>query len=342
MSSTSVSVSSSRRAVVPAALMLSQRDVQRLMDMRAALRLIARAFIAQARGGVVMPPKIYLPLPRASDFRAMPAYLAHPPACGMKWVNVHPGNHAKGLPTVMAIILINDPRTGVLLGILDGTLVTQLRTGAAAGVAAKTLARPDSRIAGLVGCGAQALDQLLALEAGFRLRQVRVWGYYPGEARRFCRQAQRHLRAALVPAISVQHCVEDADLIVTITPSRRPLVKRVWVRPGAHINAVGADAPGKQELDPAILRDATVVVDDLEQAVHGGEMNVPITKGLFRPRDIHATLGEVLLGRRPGRTRPDEVTVFDSTGLAVHDVALGAALLRRARRLGIGRPFQLL
>ncbi|MBI3087646.1 MAG: ornithine cyclodeaminase family protein [Candidatus Omnitrophica bacterium] len=332
-------------------LILTQREVRRLLDMRAALRLVAQAFLAQARGEVVMPPKLYLPLPQASpvgrtsygasDFRAMPAYLAHPPACGMKWVNVHPGNRAKGLPTVMAVILINDPRTGALLGILDGTLVTRLRTGAAAGVAAKALARPDSRIVGLVGCGAQALDQLLALEAGFRLRQIRVWGYDPGEARRFCRGAQRHLRAALVPAAGVQRCVEGANLIVTITPSRRPLVKRSWVAPGTHINAVGADAPGKQELDPAILRDARVVVDDREQAIHGGEINVPVTQGLFRPRDIHATVGEVLLGRRPGRTRPQQITVFDSTGLAVHDVAVGTALLARARHLGIGRQFQL-
>jgi alanine dehydrogenase len=321
-------------------LILTQPEIERLVDMRTAIRVIEAAFKAHARGEVVMPPKIYLPLPDQSDFRAMPAYLAHPPSCGIKWVNVHPRNRRKGLPTVMGTVILNDPKTGFPLAVMDGLSITRLRTAAAAGVAAKALARRDSRVVGLVGCGAQAFHQILALAELFRLREVRVWGHRPGEARRFCARVRRRLRLAWVPVPSVEACVRAADLIVTVTTSRRPLVRRAWVAPGTHINAIGADAPGKQELDPAMLRDAKVVVDDTTQAIHGGELNVPISRGLFQPTAIHATLGDVLLGNAPGRSRADDLTVFDSTGIAVHDVALGYAIVRQALRRRVGRTIR--
>ena len=318
--------------------MLTEREVARLADVPTAIRVVREAFKAIARHDAVMPPKVYLPLPGGSDFRAMPAFLRRPPACGVKWVNVHPRNRRKGLPTVMAVIVINDPATGVPLAVLDGLLITKLRTAAASAVAAQALARRGSRVVGLVGCGAQADAQLLALAAVFRLARVKAWGYLPGEAARFCQRMRRALPGAVLePCPTLERCARDVDILVTLTPSRRPLVNHSWLAPGTHLNAVGADAPGKQELDPRILQEATVVVDDREQAIHGGELNVPIRRGQFRPRDIHATLGEVLLGRRRGRRSPRELTVFDSTGLAVHDVALGAEIVRRARRLRVGR-----
>lgn len=321
-----------------ATLLLTQREVERLLDLQRAIRVVREAFTAMARGEAVMPSKIYLPLPRRSDFRAMPAFLQHPPACGMKWVNVHPDNRRRGLPTVMALIIMSDPATGEPLAVMDGVLITKLRTAAAAAVAAQALARPESRTVGLVGCGAQADAQLLALAEIFPLTGVSVWGRGAGEAARFCRRMQRRLpRVRWSAAASVELCVREADLIITVTPSRRPLIRRSWVRPGTHINAVGADAPGKQELDPTLLREATVVVDDSAQAIHGGEINVPIRRKQFRQAQIHATLGEVLLGRRRGRRSDAEITVFDSTGLAIHDVALGAHVLRAARRLRLGR-----
>lgn len=323
-------------------LILTQADVARLVDARMAIRTTRAAFIAMARGQTVMPPKIYLPLPRGSDFRAMPAYLRQPAACGIKWVNVHPHNRARGLPTVMAVIVLNDPATGVPLAVMDGLLITKLRTAASAAVAARTLARRDSRTVGLVGCGAQADAQLAALAAVFHLRRVRVWGAFPGEARRFCARMRRiHRGIAFEPCAAIERCVRDSDIVVTLTPSRRPIVKRAWLSPGTHINAVGADAPGKQELDPRILAGALVVVDEREQALHGGELNVPVRRGLFRRRDIHASLGEILTGRARGRRSATELTVFDSTGLALHDIALGAEVVRRARRAKIGHCIRL-
>jgi len=324
-------------------LLLTERDVARLIDMRTSLRVVRAAFIAQARGQTVMPPKIYLPLPRQSDFRAMLAYVKAPiAACGVKWVNVHPHNRSRGLPTVMAVIILNDPATGVPMAVMDGLLITKLRTAAAAAVAAQALARRESRTVGLVGCGAQAEAQLLALAEVFRLARVNVWGHTAGEAQRFCARMRRRLPGiSYRPCRSIEPCVREADLLVTITPSRRPLVRREWLRPGLHINAIGADAAGKEELDPGILRRAIVVVDDREQAIHAGEINVPISRGQFTPQRIHGTLGDVLLGRRRGRRSPRDITVFDSTGLAIHDIALGAEIVRRAHHRGVGRRIAL-
>ena len=322
----------------PTMLLLTERDVARLADVPMSLRVVREACEAMARGQTAMPPKLYLPLPHGADFRAMPAYVRPMRACGIKWVNVHPGNRRRGLPTVMAVIVMNDPATGVPLAVMDGLLVTKLRTAASAAIAAQALARPESRLVGLVGCGAQADAQLSALAEVFRLSQVNVWGFRPEEAARFCRRMRRAMpQVAFAPCATIERCVRRADLVVTITPSRRPLVRRAWLSPGTHINAIGADAPGKQELEAQILRDATVVVDERRQAIHGGEINVPISTGQFTPRQIHASLGEVLLGRARGRRSASELTVFDSTGLAIHDVAMGAALVRLASRRGVGR-----
>ncbi len=319
-------------------VLLTQRDIARLLDLRTAIRVVREAFKAMARGQTVMPSKLYLPLPQASDFRAMPAYIRRPAACGVKWVNVHPRNRRLGLPTVMAVIVVNDPATGFPLAVMDGLLITKLRTAAASAVAAEALARRDSRVVGLIGCGAQADAQMLALAEVFRLRHVKVWGYLPGEAARFCRFMRRRLpQMTFEPCASIEACVRHVEVLITVTPSRRPLVRRAWLAPGTHVNAIGADAPGKQELDPQILREATVVVDDYEQAIHGGELNVPIDRGQFHPRQIHASLGDVLIGRKAGRRSQREITVFDSTGLAIHDVAVGAEVVRRAQRRGIGR-----
>ncbi len=312
---------------------LDERTVASVLDEPVAFALARRAFRLIAEGKTGMPPKIYLTLPDGDDFRAMPAFFrsGRVGGCGVKWVSVFPGNPSRGLPTVIGTVLLNSPKTGELLAVVAANTITALRTAASAAVATHYLASKNPRTLAIVGAGLQATYQLRALLSRHRYERVRVWGFGRGEAARFC---ARHARPGTVFEASpdVRSCVTAADVIVTCTPSRRPLVRRAWVRPGAHINAIGADAHGKEELEPALVRAAKVVVDEWEQAVHSGEINVPVSRGLFTRRHLHADLAEVVSGRKPGRTRADEITIFDSTGLAVLDIVFARHVFEATQR----------
>lgn len=323
----------------PHTLILTHADVRALCDMELAIAAVEAGFRAYAEGRARMPAKVYLDLPEyQGDFRAMPALLSpggaqQPAYAGVKWVNAHPHNRARfGLPTVMGVYVLSDPRNALPLAIMDATLLTALRTGAAAGVATKHLARlPLSRV-GFVGAGVQARmfrDALRTLGDFELLAADRD----PAAAQQFAAESGGS-------AVSVAQAA-GCPVVCVATPSSAPVIQRAWIQPGTHVNAMGADGPGKQELDPQILREARIVVDEPEQSLHGGELNVPVMQGLLSAADIGATLGEVILGTRPGRRTADEITVFDSTGLAIQDVALAAALYERARERGVGRPLEL-
>lgn len=301
--------------------------------MRRVLGLVENAFKAHGQGRVQMPAKIYLHLGRyGGDFRAMPAYIEGGEACGIKWVNVHPENKKHGLPAVMALIVLSSAETGFPLAVMDGTHITNLRTGAAGAIAAKYLANKKSSRAGLVGCGAQGLAQLLALGAIFRLKEVSVYDRDREHARLFVKKAMPHLRDKINICASAEECVRNKDIVVTTTPSRKPIIYSEWISPGTHINAIGADAKGKEELDPAILLKAKIFVDDLPQSAHSGEINVPLAKKMISASDIHATLGEVIAGKKTGRSSRNEITVFDSTGLAVQDIAVADYVYKAVNR----------
>lgn len=318
-------------------LILGRRDVEKLIDIKQAIGAVEEAFRQYGLGRAQMPAKIYLDLKKfSSDFRAMPAYVEKFKIVTLKWVNAHPLNPKRGLPSVMAVIIVSDPKTGFPLCIMDGTLATSIRTGAGGAVAAKYLARRNSCVAGLVGCGAQARTQLAALREIFPIKEVRIWGHEKPLIERFIREMKRSAET-MIPAADIKECVAGCDIVVTATPSRKPIVKSEWISPGTHLNAIGADAPGKEELDPKILKRAKVIVDDYEQASHSGEINVPISKGIYKPKNIHATLGEIVAGKKKGRTSAREITVFDSTGLAIQDVAVASVIYRNALKKKFGR-----
>ncbi len=305
--------------------LIPQSDVSRVLSMQQAVAAVEAAFRAYGEGKVQMPPKSYL-LFEKGDLRVMPSYEPDLGLAAVKNVNVHPGNTA--LPSVMATISLFDPETGYPLAIMDGTLVTAMRTGAAGGVAAKYLARADSRVVCLVGAGRQAQTQLAALMVTVpTIERALFCDVNRERAEELARQsAARHgIEAAACP---LDDALAVADIVVTVTPVRKPIVMRDQVRPGTHINAIGADAPGKQELDAAIIRSARVVIDEWEQASHGGEINVPVSQGLFGRDDLHGELGQVVCGRTPGRQSDDDITVFDSTGLAIQDLACAALVYR--------------
>jgi len=315
---------------------LTRRDIERITEPDEILRAVEEAFRAHGLQQTQMPPKSYIFYPRHhGDLRTMPAYIEPMEATGVKIVNVHLQNKARGLPTVMAVIVLNDPTTGYPLAIMDGTWLTALRTGAAGAIAAKYLARSDSRRIGFVGCGVQAETQLLMTQRLFHLQELAAFDIDERRRDAFCAMAAERYGLRVVGSNRLED-IYTCDIITTTTPSTEPILKDEGIRPGTHINAIGADAPGKEELDPAILQRALIVVDSWEQAVHSGEINVPIDRGLITREDIYAELGEIVAGLKPGRTRPDQITVFDSTGLAIQDIASAHVVWAKARTQDVG------
>jgi alanine dehydrogenase len=322
-------------------LLLTRAEIRQVVTTDDAVRVVEEAFRAYGEGRVNMPPKSYLSLPRG-DFRAMfgEIELDGRWVCGLKWVNVHPDNPLRRLPTVMAKIILNDPETGLELADMEGTLITDMRTGAAGAVAAKYLARPEADTVGLVGAGVQAWYGLEALRLVRRIRLVKVWSRKRANAQALAERAAAELELKCQVAETAEEAVRGADIVLTTTPSRSPIVRSEWVSPGAHVNAIGADAPGKQELEPQLLKRSRIVVDDLTQAVHSGEINVPLAEGALAKADVAASLGEVVAGLKPGRQTPEEITVFDSTGLIIQDLAVAELALRLCRERGLGREVE--
>ncbi len=292
-------------------------------------------FAAMARGEARMPPKVYLHLEEfGGDFRAMPASMGE--MAGIKWINAHPQNLSRHqLPSVLAIYLLNDARNGYPLAIMDATRLTSYRTAAAAAVATRHLAKKEVNSLGIIGCGAQAGYHVEAIGQVRTFQEVRLFDLDAKKAESLVSSLKKFSARA---ASLEETC--GSDVLCTLTPSASPIVQKAWVRPGAHINAMGADAPGKQELDPAILDDARVFVDERAQAFHGGEINVPIATERFSAEKIAGTLGSVIIGAKTGR-RGNAVTVFDSTGLALQDLALAKIAYEAAKSRNIGQEIDL-
>jgi len=315
-----------RNKVDMSTLFLSGNEVRGLLNMAAIIGAVEQAFTNWSLGKAKMPAKAYLVLDQG-DFRAMPAAL--PGATGMKWVSVYPQNQSLGLPTIMATLIYSDPLTGYPMAVMDATDITAYRTGATAAIASKYLARKDSHILGIVGAGRQAYTQLLAHAELFELRLIKVFDCLERAVEKFIK---------FFPEYPIQACsLEEtvaSDIVCTITPAREQLVKKKWGIPGTHFNAIGADAEGKEELEPSILKEAIVVVDDLVQASAAGEINVPLRKGLFSIEEVYATLGEIITGKKQSRKDKGAITVFDSTGLAIADIAVAKLVYEKAREIG--------
>lgn len=301
------------------------------LDLKEVNCAIEAAFADHGRDLVQMPPKVYITLPQG-DFRTMPAYLPSLGLAGVKIVNVHPNNPSRGLPTVMALAIILDIATGKPEAILNATRLTDMRTGAAGAVAAKYLSAKNEVVLGIIGTGRQAEAQVAATAQELSVNEIRVWNRNPLHAEKFCSKmnvADCH--------VFPREKVCDCDVLVTTTPSREPIIKDEWIHEGTHINAIGADAPGKEELDPAILARSSVFVDDVVQAVHSGEINVPVAKGIYLPDNIAGTLGQVVI-RKKGRIKSDEITVFDSTGLAIQDLAIAKIAMQHGTAIVLPFP----
>jgi alanine dehydrogenase len=303
-------------------LIFTRKDIEKVLTPAVANKTIEKAFKAYGLGQADMPAKSYLYFNKG-DLRSMPAYIHGQgfDIAGIKSVNVHPENAMYNLPTVMAVIIIVDPKNGFPLAILDGTYLTSIRTGAAGALAAKFLSRKTAKIAGFVGCGVQARTQLACILEVRKLKTVKIWQFIPEDetAPRFKEWVEKTYKLETIIFPAIDEVTTNVDILITSTPSRRPLVNKV--SPGTHINAVGADAEGKQEINPKIVKQAKVVIDDWAQASHSGEINVPVRNKQLTKKDIYAGLGDIVAGKEKGRVSDEEITLFDSTGLAIQDIS---------------------
>lgn len=307
-------------------LLLDRNVVRALLDMPDVIQVVEQAFRDWADGKAKMPSKAYLIL-NQGDFRAMPA--AIPGAVGVKWVNAHPQNPSRGLPSIMAIIIYNDPETGYPLAVMDATGITAYRTGATAAIASKYLARSDPHTLGIIGAGHQAYTQILAHMHLFDIKLVKVFDLSRAAVEKLINYfPQYHIKECSLEETAA------SDIVCTLTPAREPFLKRKFIVAGTHINAVGADAEGKEELEPSILKEAIVVVDDLRQASAAGEINVPVAKGLFTIEEVYGTLSEIIAGKKQGRKDKNVISVFDSTGVAIEDIAVARLVYEKAHQEG--------
>jgi len=277
------------------------------------------AFERHAAGDWVMPPKVYVDAPPAGDFRAMPARGDR--LAILKWVTSFPRNPERGLPVVAGALLVSSAETGELLAIIDCAAVTSLRTGAAAAVSALALAADGARSAGVIGCGVNGVWAARCLVAA---------GFGPGVCADVRPEPAERLAGELGWAAGTREEAAARDVVVTVTPGERPVVFGSELRPGQHLAVLGADAHGKAEVEPEALARCSLFCDEWEQSSNGGELSGAVARGELAREQV-TELGEVLSGRRPGRLASEEVTLFDSTGLAIQDLAIAAAVLEAWR-----------
>ncbi len=288
-----------------------------------AVEAVRHAFVAYARGEWTMPPKVYVAAYPAGDFRAMPA-LGGGHAL-LKWVTSFPGNPAKGIPTVMGVVLVSSAEDGRLVAMLDAGAVTAVRTGAAAVLAAETLGRADAETAAVVGTGVNG--EAAARTFAARGRAPLVWDLDEGRAAAVAERVGGRVAGSREEALA-------AGLLVTVTPGREVLLQEGSLRAGQHVSLMGADGPGKAEIAVGELARVRVFCDDWEQASHGGECAAAVEAGVLARGDV-TELGRVLAGEAEGRRAADEATAFDSTGLALQDLAVALAALERAGELDL-------
>ena len=302
---------------------MDRAAVEAAVSPERAVDAVRAAFVAHARGEWSMPPKVYVTNYPAGDFRAMPVLGAGHAA--LKWVTSFPGNPERGLPTVMGLVLVSDASNGMLEAVLDAGAVTALRTGAAAVLAAETLGRGDAGTAAVVGAGVNGRAAARTFLA--RERDVLLWDVDPARSETAAAELGAQVAGSREEALA-------ADLVVTMTPGREVLFPPGSLRDGQHVSLMGADGPGKSEIAVEEVLRTHVFCDDWEQASHAGELVHAVERGLLK-REAVTQLGDVLVGTATGRGADDEITTFDSTGLAIQDLAVALAALERADELEV-------
>lgn len=327
-------------------LALTQRDVYDLVPMRVAIDLMKHVFRDLSEGKVVSPLRTPVEVPEVSGITLfMPAFVPSAAGLGVKVVSVFPGNASLGKPTIHAAVVTVDPLTGEPLAVLDGTYLTALRTGAASGAATDALARPDARVLTVIGAGAQGPTQAWAVTCVRPIERIYVYDLHADRAAGFerrLRDLEPSLTASVVPATDLSAVLRESDVICTATTARSPVFSDSDLKPGVHINAIGAFTPEMQEIPPETVARAYVVVDSVEAVLaEAGDLIQPLQQGIVTREHLSTELGQILAGKAPGRTSDDQITLFKSVGNAVQDMITAAYAVREALASGRGQQIDL-
>ncbi|HLW47786.1 MAG TPA: ornithine cyclodeaminase family protein [bacterium] len=334
------------------ALLLRESHLRELLVMRDLIPLMAQTLAGFSTGGAVQPVRSMVPVERHGGFLGvMPAYLAPsaPPAgpdsteaLGLKAVAFYPGNAGRSLPTHLATVLLLDPATGALRALLDGRLITEMRTAAVSAAATDRLARRGARVLAVLGAGVQARSHIEALREVRPPAEVRVWNRTQASADRLASDTRARFGLTVAVSASAEQAVRGAEIVCTVTGSTAPVVEEPWLSPGTHLNAVGAARPDWRELTTGVVRRAKLFVDSRAAALtEAGDVIGPIREGAITEGHIAAEIGEVFAGRHAGRERDGDITLFKSVGMAVEDVATARFAFARAEARGIGEEIRL-
>jgi ornithine cyclodeaminase len=313
-------------------LVLSEQDVRAVLDMESCIEAMQDALAALARDELTMPLRFVFRPPSDALLGLMPAHRGGDASVfSLKEIVVAPANAARGLDPHQGAVLLHDGETGVLRAILNASAITEIRTAAVSAVATKLLARPESRQVAILGAGVQARSHAEAMRAVIPDLELRVWSRTRAHAEALA------LEAHAAVCETVEEALDGADIVCTCTAAHEPVVRRAWLAPGAHVNAVGSSVPSARELDAEVVADASLFVDRRESTLNeSGDYLRAVEERGIGPEHILAELGELLVGAHPGRRDAGEVTLFKSLGLAVEDLAAGVLCVERARERGIG------
>lgn len=327
-------------------LLLSRKDIKKVFTMKDAIETNKECFKLFSEGKSEVPLRTTIQAPNHNGvFLFMPSYVEELDAAGLKVVNIFPENVKENLPTAPAQVLLIDGKTGIVTAILDGTYVTQLRTGASSGAAFDLFAIKDAKIGALIGTGGQAATQLEAMMVARELDEVRVFDLDENRRQAFVSKMQEELKCyntKIVEATSSDNAIENADIIVTVTPSTKPVFDGTKVKKGATVSCVGAYQHHMQEMDPAILPRASKIYFDSEEAVlsEAGDILIPLEQGIITKEDFTGDIGDVLLGKVVGRENDEEIIVYENVGIGVLDLMTARAIYLKAVEAEVGTNWE--
>lgn len=319
-------------------LLLSEAQVKALLDIDELIEALAQAHLQYSTGKAVMPVRLVVPLPDIQGrLTSMPGFLNQDKALGMKVVTYFQKNPKRGLPAILASVMLFSPDTGRMIAVMDGGYITAIRTACASALATKALARPETPVLGILGAGVQARAHIQALSRVRRFEKVKIYSPSGASAPKIKTELEPAVGIPIEVALSAEEAVRGSDVVVTATTAKEPIVKPDWLKPGVHINAVGSHRPDLREIDGATLARAKIIVDSREAILaECGDILLALKEQSIAPDAIHAEIGEVLAGTKAGRARGDEITLYKSVGIAVQDVAAAHLVYRKAQQRGVG------